>query len=85
MDYPEDYNYAEEMVEAHRRGIKVFSIATSGLNESTSFVKLPNTRWDASSSSFTEVGRLKVSDYTVENLDDLVVRLVEEELDFLVQ
>ena len=27
LSYPNDYSYADEMIEAHRRGIKIFSIA----------------------------------------------------------
>ena len=88
MDYPEDYNYAEEMVEAHRRGIKVFSIATSGLNDAGEYIFRQVAQHTMGRFIFILYGGgtpHQVSDYTVENLDDLVVRLVEEELDFLVQ
>ena len=32
LDYPPHYDYAEEMVEARLRGINVFSVASSGLD-----------------------------------------------------
>src|SRR5207249_1532731 len=31
LDYPDDYDYAQEMVEATRHGIKIFALAASGL------------------------------------------------------
>ena len=37
LDYT-DYDYAEEMVEAHLGGIKVFSVATSGLDNQRAYI-----------------------------------------------
>jgi uncharacterized protein YegL len=38
LDYPDDYDYAKEMVEATRRGIKIYSLAASGLDPQGEFV-----------------------------------------------
>ena len=38
LDYQDDYSYADDMIEAHRRGIKTFSIASSGLNQQGEYV-----------------------------------------------
>ena len=38
LDYVEDYSYADEMIEAHRRGIKTFAIASSGLDQQGEYV-----------------------------------------------
>jgi hypothetical protein len=38
LDYPDDYDYAKEMVEATRRGIKIFSLAASGLDQQGEFI-----------------------------------------------
>ena len=83
LDYAQDYDYAVEMVEASRRGIKVFPIASSGLNAQGEYIfrqvavhtmgKFLFILYDGQTPH-------QVGEYTVENLDDLVVKLVEEEL-----
>ena len=83
LDYPQDYDYSKEMVEAHRRGIKVFSIATSGLNDAGEYIFRQIAQHTMGRFIFILYGGNtphQVSGYTVENLDDLVARLVEEEL-----
>ena len=95
LDYPQDYDYAEEMVEASRRGIKIFSIASSGLDDQGEYIFRQIAQHtmgrfifivyggDADGSGGTTTHH--VEQYTVEQLDDLVVKLVEEELAFLAQ
>ena len=83
LDYPQDYDYSKEMVEAHRRGIKIFSIATSGLNDAGEYIFRQIAQHTMGRFIFILYGGNtphQVSGYTVENLDDLVARLVEEEL-----
>ena len=88
LDYPDDYSYATEMMEAHRRGIKTFAIATSGLDEQGEYVFRQIAQHTMGRFVFLLYGpegstSHSVGQYTVEKLDDLVVSLVEEELAFL--
>ena len=95
LDYPQDYDYAEEMVEANRRGIKIFSIASSGLDDQGEYVFRQIAQHTMGRFIFIVYGgnadgsggttSHHVEQYTVEQLDDLVVKLVEEELAFLAQ
>ena len=88
LDYDNDYSYAVEMMEAHRRGIKTFAIATSGLDEQGEYVFRQIAQHTMGRFVFLLYGpegstSHSVGQYTVEKLDDLVVSLVEEELAFL--
>ena len=89
LDYPEDNDYAEEMIEAHRRGIKIFTIASSGLDDQGEYVFRQISQHTMGRFIFLVYGSdgltsHHVGQYTVQQLDDLVVRLVEEELSHLV-
>ena len=88
LDYQDDYSYADVMVEAHRRGIKTFSIASSGLDAQGEYIFRQIAQHTMGRFLFIVYGpggttSHSVSDYTVERLDDLVVSLVEDELAFL--
>ena len=86
LDYVEDYDYAVEMVEANRRGMKIFAIASSGLDEQGEYIFRQIAQHTMGRFAFILYGgetSHTVSDYSVEQLDDLVVRLVQEELDHL--
>ena len=88
LDYQQDYDYAVEMAQAHRRGIKIFSIASSGLDPQGEYIFRQIAQHTMGRFIFIVYagggGELvtphDVSDYTVERLDDLVVGLVQEEL-----
>lgn len=92
LDYAQDYDYAAEMVQAAERGIKVFPIASSGLDEQGEYVFRQIAQFTQGRFVFlTYEGPTNggapgdetthhVEDYSVHNLDDLLVRLVEEEL-----
>ena len=88
LDYPQDYDYAVEMADAKRRGIKIFSVATSGLNAQGEYIFRQIAQHTMGRFIFllyhgeggTPSTPHDVAGYTVERLDDLVVRLVEEEL-----
>ena len=76
------------MIEAHRRGIKIFTIASSGLDDQGEYVFRQISQHTMGRFIFIVYGSdgltpHHVSEYTVQNLDDLVVRLVEEELSHL--
>ena len=92
LDYAQDYDYAEEMVEANRRGMKVFAIASSGLDDQGEYIFRQIAQHTMGRFIFIVYGGdgttggttpHHVGQYTIEQLDDLVVRLVEEELAFL--
>lgn len=85
LDYEQDYSYADEMIEAHRRGIKIFSIASSGLDQQGEYVFRQIAQHTMGRFIFIVYGEggttpHSVGEYTVERLDDLVVSLVEDEL-----
>jgi hypothetical protein len=90
LDYPQDYDYAEEMLAAVSLGVKIFPIASSGLDDQGEFIYRQIAQFTGGKFIFLtyaadgggpgeETGH-HVEDYTVQNLDALVVRLVEDEL-----
>jgi hypothetical protein len=92
LDYSQDYDYAEEMENAARNGIKIFPIASSGLDDQGEYIFRQLAQYTmgrfifltyegpTNSGSPGDTTTHHVEDYSVENLDDLLVRLVEEEL-----
>ncbi|MCL4297720.1 MAG: VWA domain-containing protein [Anaerolineae bacterium] len=92
LDYAQDYDYAVEMDRAARRGIKIFPIASSGLDDQGEYIFRQLAQYTQGRFIFlTYAGPTNggapgdetthhVDDYSVENLDDLLVRLVQEEL-----
>jgi hypothetical protein len=93
LDYANDYNYAEEMVEAARRGIKIHPIASSGLDVQGEYIYRQIAQYTGGHFIFLayeetpqasgEPGtdhHIEEGSYSVEDLDNLVVRLIEEEL-----
>ena len=83
---------AVEMENAAQRGIKIFPIASSGLDEQGEYIFRQIAQYTQGRFIFLTyegptnggapgtVTTHHVDDYSVENLDDLLVRLVEEEL-----
>ncbi len=88
LDYEDDFDYAVEMIEARRRGIKVFSVASSGLDSQGEFIFRQIAQHTMGRFIFLLYAGYgeglgtphDVGEFTVEHLDDLVVRLIEEEL-----
>lgn len=92
LDYDQDYDYAVEMENAAQRGIKIFPIASSGLNEQGEYIFRQLAQYTQGRFIFLtyagptnggapgDVTTHHVEDYSVENLDDLLVRLVKDEL-----
>jgi hypothetical protein len=92
LDYPQDYSYADEMEIAARRGIKIFPIASSGLDDQGEYIFRQIAQYTQGRFIFLtyagptnggapgEVTTHHVEVYSVNNLDDLLVKLVEEEL-----
>lgn len=92
LDYDQDYDYAVEMERAAQQGIKIFPIASSGLDDQGEYIFRQLAQYTQGRFIFLtyagptnggapgETTTHHVDDYSVENLDDLLVRLVTEEL-----
>jgi Mg-chelatase subunit ChlD len=96
LDYPGDADYAVEVFEAAKRGIKIEPIASSGLDDQGEYIFRQLAQLTGGRFSFLTYGAAgapepgdatttHVKDYSVLSLDDLVVRLVGEELGPLAQ
>ena len=89
LDYANDYNYAEEMVNARERGIKIFSVASSGLDQQGEYIFRQIAQQTMGKFIFIlyddGAGGLDtphdVDQFTVNRLDQLIVRLIREELE----
>lgn len=91
LDYGQQNHYAYEVFQAAQRGIKIYPIASSGLDSQGEYVfrqlaQVTGGRFifltygaDGPGSTGTETD-FEVSDYSVASLDALVVKIVEEEL-----
>ena len=89
LDYDQDEDYAVEMVRARQKGIKVFSVASSGLDEQGERVMRQIAQQTMGRFLFILYssglqGGLEtphdVEQYSVDQLDDLIVGLIEDEL-----
>ncbi len=89
LDYANDYSYAEDVFEAVERGIKIFPLASSGLDDQGEYIFRQLAQISSGKFLFLTYGAggapgdetsHHVDDYSVLSLDELVVRLVEEEL-----
>ncbi len=91
LDYPGDYDYSIETLVAARRGIKIHPIASSGLNPTGEFIFRQIALHTMGKFLFLTYGAdgkspgdrrvdLNVDAYETLALDQLVVRLVSEEL-----
>ena len=87
--YANDYDYAEEVFEAVERGIKIFPLASSGLDDQGEYIFRQLAQISSGKFLFLTYGAggapgddttHHVDDYSVLSLDELVIRLVEEEL-----
>lgn len=91
LDYGQQNHYAVEIFQAAQRGIKIYPIASSGLDSQGEYIfrqlaQVTGGRFifltygaEGPGSTGTET-KFEVSDYTVSSLDTLVVKIVEEEL-----
>ena len=92
LDYAQDYDYAQEMAVALANGIKIFPIAASGTDDQAEYIFRQMAQFTQARFIFLtyegpnqnggepgDVSTMNVSSYGVQDLDDLVVRLVREE------
>ena len=89
LDYPQDEDYAAEMVRAREKGIKIFSVASSGLDQQGEYIFRQIAQQTMGNFLFIlyrdgPQGKLdtlhSVEQFTVNNLDRLIVRLIKMEL-----
>lgn len=91
LDYGQQNHYAVEMFQAAQRGIKIYPIASSGLDSQGEYIFRQLAQVTGGRFIFLTYGaagpgstgtetEFEVSDYTVSSLDALVVKIVEEEL-----
>jgi hypothetical protein len=95
LDYTDDADYAQEMVTAAERGIKIHPIASSGLDDQGEYVMRQLAQYTTGRFNFLTYGadgvspgdrtthHVDIDDYSVLSLDELVVQLVKDELDAL--
>jgi Mg-chelatase subunit ChlD len=92
LDYAQDFDYAQEMAMAAANAIKIFPIAASGSDDQAEYIfrqmaQFTQARYifltyegPANGGEPGDVRPMHVDSYGVQDLDDLVVRLVREEL-----
>ena len=89
LDYPQDEDYAVEMARAREKGIKIFSVASSGLDQQGEYIFRQIAQQTMGNFLFIlyrdgPQGKLdtphSVEQFTVNNLDGLIVRLIKIEL-----
>jgi hypothetical protein len=85
LDYQDDPHYTDDMVTAAQQGIKIESLAASGLDDQGEFIWRQLAEATLGQFLFLTYGpddstTHHVSGYTADNLDDLVVRLINNEL-----
>ncbi len=94
LDYGQENHYGVEMLQAASRGIKIYPIASSGLDSQGEYIFRQLAQATGGRFIFLTYGAagpgssgtetdFDVSDYSVSSLDDLIVKIVEEELSFL--
>lgn len=92
LDYAQDYDYALDVFSAAEAGIKIFPLASSGLDDQGEYIFRQLAQITGGKFLFLTYGAggapgddttHHVDDYSVLSLDDLVVRLVEEQLAYL--
>ena len=85
LDYQNDPHYTDDIVMAAQQGIKIESLAASGLDDQGEFIWRQLAEATLGQFLFLTYGpgdttTHHVSGYTADNLDDVVVRLVNSEL-----
>ena len=92
LDYRQDFDYALEMETAARSAIKIFPIASSGLDDQGEYIFRQLAQFTqgrfifltydgpTNSGKSGDVTTHHVDSYSVDTLDDLLVKLVTEEL-----
>jgi len=89
LDYANDYDYATEAIHAASQGVKIYPLASSGLDDQGEFIFRQLAQISGGRFLFLTYGAggapgddttHHVDDYSVLSLDQLVLRMIEEEL-----
>lgn len=89
LDYAQDFDYAEDIFLANEMGVKVYPIASSGLDDQGEYILRQLAQISGGKFLFLTYGAdgapgddttHHVDEYSVLSLDELVVRMVSEEL-----
>lgn len=93
LDYGEPFSYDEDMIEAVRRGVKILPVGASGLDEQGEYIFRQLAQFTGGKFVFLTYAQAgnpasgpgtetehHVANYSVDTLDRLVVRLVQDEL-----
>ena len=92
LDYPQDEDYAVEMMRAREKGIKIFAVASSGLDQQGEYVFRQLAQQTMGRFIFILYGTglqgsletpHDVEQYSVDRLDSLIVGIIENELEAL--
>lgn len=92
LDYGQPFSYPQAIAEANNLGVKIYPIASSGLNEQGAYIfrqmaQMTNGRFlfitDSASGGSDDGGGLGDSSYRVEALDSLILEIITQELSFL--
>ena len=95
LDYEQDHNYINEMRRAQSEGIKIFAVASSGLDPQGEYIfrqlaqqtmsKFVFILYEAGPQGELTTPHEVSGDYSVQRLDQLIVRLITEELGSMAQ
>jgi len=92
LDYDQDFDYADEVLFAAEAGIKIYPLASSGLDDQGEYIFRQLAQITNAKFLFLTYGAgggpgydtdHHVDDYSVLSLDQMVVRIIEEELAFV--
>lgn len=92
LDYTGDYQYVYSMSDAVKKGIKIYTLAASGLTDSGEYIFRQLSQYTASKFLFITYGgdqqnsgttTHQVGTFKENNLDDIFVNVVKDELDNL--
>jgi len=97
LDYGQSYDYTQAASEAKRRGIKLFSVGTGGLNLSGEYVLRQISQYTSAKYIFLTYGESGESEggapgsvshhtganYQTDKLEAIIIRLAKEELSYL--
>jgi hypothetical protein len=90
MDYDQNYDYRVSMLRALEMGVKIFPLASSGLDNTEgefifrqmSLITNAKYLFITDSKGGTDY-HVDEQEYTVDRLDDLIVKLIGEEMELL--
>jgi len=92
LDYSDDYKYTDEMVKAAEKGVKIYPVSASGLDSTGEYIFRQLALFTYSKFLFITYGGDSqtpgstvhdVGKFQENNLDDIIVNIVKDELNYL--